>query len=178
MNEARTAWRDNPVWHQLLGLCPLLATTTNVSDALAIGTATFAILVLSNVAISALRNFIPDAAPLPAYMLVIGFCTTVVVMLMQAYAFDSFQRIALFLQIVVSNCIILTHADRVARHESAGRVLLASAVTGFGFVAVLMVVGAVRQGAAYGLPLAALPPGAFLTVALLLAAKNAVAARA
>ncbi len=177
MNEAGTAWRDNPVWHQLLGLCPLLAVTTNVSDAFAIATATFAILVLSNGAISALRNFIPDAAPLPAYMLVIGLCTTVVVMLTQAYAFDSFQRIALFLQIVVSNCVILTHADRVARHESIGRVLLASAVTGSGFVAVVLVVGAVREGAAYGLPLAALPPGAFLTVALLLAAKNAVAAR-
>ena len=177
MNEARTAWRNNLVWHQLLGLCPLLAVTTNVSDALAMGAATFAILVASNFAISALRNFIPAAAPLPAYMLVIGACTTVVVMLMQAYAFDVFQRIALFLQIVVANCIILAHADRVARHQPIGQTLFASAVTGFGFVAVLLLVGAVRQGAAYGLPLAALPPGAFLTVALLLAAKNAVAAR-
>jgi len=134
-------------------------------------------LVASNVAISALRDFIPAAAPLPAYMLVIGACTTVVVMLMQAYAFDVFQRIALFLQIVVANCIILAHADRVARHQPIGQTLLATAVTGFGFVAVLLLVGAVRQGAAYGLPLAALPPGAFLTVALLLGAKNAVAAR-
>jgi electron transport complex protein RnfE len=178
MSETKAAWRNNPVWHQLLGLCPLLAVTTNVADALAIGVATFAVLVTSNVAISALRSFIPAAAPLPAFMLVIGMCTTTVMMLMQAYAFDASQRVALFLQIVVSNCIILAHAERVARHAPPVRALVDSVVTGVGFVAVLLLVGATRQGVAYGLPLAALPPGAFLTAALLLAAKNAFASRA
>ena len=111
-------------------------------------------------------------------MLVIGLCTTVVVMLMQAYAFDVFQRIALFLQIVVANCIILAHADRVARHQTIGRALIASASPDSGSCWCCCWSVPYAQGAAYGLPLAALPPGAFLTVALLLAAKNAVAARA
>jgi Na+-translocating ferredoxin:NAD+ oxidoreductase subunit E len=178
MSDTKAARRHNPVWHQLLGLCPLLAVTTNVSDAIAIGVATFAVLVVSNVAISALRNFIPDAAPLPTYMLVIGLCTTIVVMLMQAYAFDVFQRVALFLQIVVVNCVILAQADRVARHQTIVRTFIDSVATGVGFVMVLVLVGATRQGVAFGLPLAALPPGAFLIAALLLAAKNAWASRA
>jgi len=178
MSDTTSAWRDNAVWHQLLGLCPLLAVTTNVSDAVAIGGATFVVLVVSNVAISALRNFIPAAAPLPTYMLVIGLCTTIVVMLMQAYAFDVFQRVALFLQIVVVNCVILAHADRVARHQTIVKTLIDSVVTGAGFVTALLLVGATRQGVSYGLPLASLPPGAFLIAALLLAAKNAWASRA
>ena len=144
MNEARTAWRDNPVWHQLLGLCPLLAVTTNVSDALAIGR-------------QRLPFWLHPTSPSPGcatsyqiqrrcrHTCLSSACARRFVMLMQAYAFDSFQRIALFLQIVVSNCIILAHAERVARHESIGRVLLASAITGFGFVAVLMLVGAVAR---------------------------------
>jgi electron transport complex protein RnfE len=177
MSNTRSAWRDNPVWHQLLGLCPLLAVTSNLSDALAIGVATFAVLVVSNVAISALRNFIPGAAPLPMYMLVIGLCTTIVVMLMQAYAFDVFQRVALFLQIIVVNCVILAHADRVARHQTIASTLVDSVVTGAGFVTALLLVGGTRQAVSYGLPLASLPPGAFLTAALLLAAKNAWAPR-
>ena len=111
-------------------------------------------------------------------MLVIGLCTTIVVMLMQAYAFDVFQRVALFLQIVVVNCVILAQADRVARHQTIVRTLIDSVATGVGFVMVLVLVGATRQGVAYGLPLAALPPGAFLIAALLLAAKNAWASRA
>jgi electron transport complex protein RnfE len=178
MSEARASWRDNPLWHQLLGLCPLLAVTTNVADALALGVASFAVLVLSNVVISALRHLIPSAAPLPAYMLVIGFCTTAVVLLMQSYAFDAYERLALYFQIIVTNCIILAHADGVARHHAIGRVLVDSVVTGLGFAAALLLVGATREAVAYGLPLAALPPGAFLTAGLMLAAKNLLTRRA
>ncbi len=170
-------WRDNPAWRQLLGLCPLLAVTTSITNALALAVVSFAVLVMSNIAISALRNFIPNAARLPAFMLVIGLCTTVVLMLMQAYAFDIYERIALFVQIIVTNCIILAHAERVARHHAIGRVLIDSVVTGLGFGAALLAVGATREVIAYGLPLAVLPPGAFLIAGLLLAVKNLLESR-
>lgn len=177
MSEPATdvSWRNNPVWHQLLGLCPLLAVTTNISNALALAVVSFAVLVTSNVTVSALRNHIPGAARLPAFMLVIGLCTTVVVMLMQAYAFDVYERIALFVQLIVTNCIILAHVERVARRHTVGRVLIDSIVTGLGFAAALLAVGATREAVAYGLPLALLPPGAFLIAGLLLAAKNQAA---
>lgn len=169
--------RDNPVWRQLLGLCPLLMVTTSISNALPLAVVSGAVLVTSNVAISAVRNFMPSAVLLPAFMLVIGLCTTVVAMLMQAFAFDLYERIALFVQLIVINCIILAQAERVARHHTVGRVLIDSVITSFGFAAALLVVGATREVIAYGLPLALLPSGAFLIAGLLLAAKNVLAAR-
>ena len=171
-------WRDNPVWQQLLGMCPLLAVTTSLKNALALAVVSFAVLVTSNVALSALRNFMPSAVRLPAFMLVIGLFTTAVVMLMQAFAFDLYERIALFLQIIVTNCIILVRADRGARQHRIVRVTIDSIVTGLGFTAALVVVGAAREVIAYGLPLALLPPGAFLIAGLLLGAKNMLTTRA
>ena len=116
MNEMR-AWCDNAVGHQLLCLLPLLVVTNSVADAVAIGTATFTVLVLSNLAVSALRGFIPAAASLPAHMLLIGLCTTSVMMLMQVYAFDAHQRVALLVQIVLCNCVVLAQAEPAARRS-------------------------------------------------------------
>jgi Na+-translocating ferredoxin:NAD+ oxidoreductase subunit E len=172
MNETH-ALRDNAVGHQLLCLLPLLVVTNSVADAVAIGMATFTVLVLSNLTISALRGFVPAAAPLPAHMLLIGLCTTSVMMLMQVYAFDAHQRVALLFQIVLCNCIVLAQAERVARKIKIGASLIHSVVTGAGFFAVLLLVGVIREGAPVDLPPALLPVCVFFAAALLLAAKNA-----
>jgi electron transport complex protein RnfE len=179
-NESMTNpnWRDNRVWHQRLGLFPLLAVTTGLGNSVALALVGVLVLVTSNVAISALRSFRPSVARLPAFMLVVGFCTTGVLLLTQAYAFDIYERIALFVQIIITNCIILGHAERVAQNHATGRALIDSVITGLGFVAALLVVGATREVIAFGLPVALLPPGAFLVAGLVLAAKNLRVSRA
>ncbi len=177
MNETH-AWRDNPVWHQLLCLLPLLVVTNSVADAVAIGVAAFTVLVMSNVTISALRGFIPAAASFPAYMLLIGLCTTSIMMLMQVYAFDAHQRVALFVQIVLCNCIVLAQAEHAARQNTIGAVLIQSIVTGAGFFAVLLLVCVVRESVAIGVPASILPACVFFVAGLMLAAKNALVPRA
>ncbi|NJN52620.1 MAG: electron transport complex subunit RsxE [Gammaproteobacteria bacterium] len=190
----RAAWRENPATVQLLGLCPLLAVSHSTVNAIGLAAATVMVLVGSNGAISLLRSTIPPAARLPAYMLVISGFTTIVVMLLEAFAFDLYERIALFLQIIVTNCVILARAERVASRVGIGAACSDGLFTGLGFAAVLITLGAVREvlgrgtlfagmDALFGpaatdwqialLPqgalVAALPPGAFIVFGLLLA---------
>jgi electron transport complex protein RnfE len=106
-------------------------------------------------------------------MLVIGLCATTVTLLMQAFAFELYERIALYAQLTVANCVILAHAERVARRQAIHRALIDSVTTGLGFALALLVLGATRELVGLGLPLAALPPGAFLIAGLLIALKNA-----
>jgi electron transport complex protein RnfE len=176
MNETH-AWRDNAVWRQLLCLLPLLVVTNNVADAVAIGGAAFTVLVISNVIISALRGFIPAAAQLPAYALLIGLCTTSIMMFMEVYAFEAHQRVALFTQVVLCNCIVLAQAERTARQNTIRAALIHSIVAGVGFLAVLLLVGLIRKSAPGDWPPALLPVCVFFVAALLLAAKNALVQR-
>lgn len=177
MNETH-ARPDNAAWHQLLCLLPLLVVTSNIADAVATGVAAFTVLVTSNLAISALRGFVPAEATLPAYMLLIGLCTTTVMMVMQVfYAFDAHQCLALFVQIVVCNCIVLAQAERAARTFTIGTSLMHSVFAGVGLFAVLLLVGAVREGASVGVPSSFLPVCVFFVAALLFAAKNALVPR-
>ena len=96
----------NPAWVQLLGLCPLLAVSSSVVNALGLGAASALVLIASNTIISMLRNVLPDFARLPAFMLLIAGLTTLAVMLMEAFAYELYLGIALFVQIIVTNCII------------------------------------------------------------------------
>lgn len=191
----------NPAWVQLLGLCPLLAVSTSTVNALALALASAGVLVGSSVAISSLRRVIADFARLPAFVLVIATFTTCAVLVLEAYAFDLYLRIALFVQIIVTNCMILGRAESFASRNPVLPALLDALGTAGGFAIALVALGMVREvigqgtlfagmslllgpaaeswaiavpGEAPALLLAALPPGAFITAGLLLAAGRAI----
>ncbi len=213
-SDARTAipsaapptWRDallarNPAWVQLLGLCPALAVSSSLVHALTLALATAAVLLGSNIVIAAVRALIPPFARLPAFVLIIATWTTCAVMLLEAFAFEAYLGVALFVQIIVTNCIILARAETVASRTGIGVAALDALRTSAGFALALMGLGAVRElvgkgtlgagldrllgpaaadwtlhltGDAGGLLLVSLPPGAFLTAGLLLALGQAL----
>lgn len=162
----------NPAWIQLLGLCPLLAVSNTIANALGLAVASAIVLIGSATLVSLTRRFIPTHVRLPCFVLVIATFTTVVNLAMEAYAFDLYQRIALFVQIIVTNCMILARIEQVAAKESLGRTLLDACGAAVGFAAAILALGAAREILAIGFPLAALPPGAFLVAGLLLALTN------
>ncbi|MCC5872309.1 MAG: electron transport complex subunit E [Gammaproteobacteria bacterium] len=192
-------WTNNPALVQMLGLCPLLAVSSSVVNATGLALATLIVLVGSNTSVSLLRGFLPPAARLPAFVLIIASYTTCVTLLMQAFAFELYLTVALFVQIIVTNCTILGRAESFASRQP----VLASAWDGLmmalGFAAVLIGLGAFREllgtgmlladmdqlfGPAAadwtltlipeyrGFLLAVLPPGAFIGLGLLIAAKQ------
>lgn len=166
---AAAAIRRNPAWAQLLGLCPLLAVSNTVANAAGLAAASAVVLVGAAGLVAAIRGFIPKDVRLPCFMLVIATFTTLVNLAMEAYAFALHQRIALFVQIIVTNCMILGHVERVASKERVGRALLDAIGTAAGFAAAILALGAIRQFVALGFPLAAMPAGAFVIAGLLLA---------
>ena len=191
---------NNPAWAQLLGLCPLLAVSSTLTNALGLACASAFVVIGSNTLISILRSAIPQFARLPCFVLIIATFTTLTTMFLEAYAFDLYAKIALFVQIIVTNCMILGRAEAYASRQPVGAALLDAIGTAFGFAIALIVLGSVRELLAFGtllrdahllfgeqatswamqlgettlLPLAALPPGAFLTAGLLLATAQAV----
>ncbi len=195
---ARAAVANNPVWSQLLGLCPLLAVSNSVVNATALALASTFVLLGANVCISAIRHWIPRFARLPCFVLVIATFTTCAVMLMQAFTFELYLRVALFVQIIVTNCMILGRVEAFASRQSVGRAAADAAGTAAGFALALLVVGATRElvgkGTLFagmdllipgtadwqltlgdgGLLLAVLPPGAFILAGLLLGLGNAL----
>ena len=172
-NEAAVAC--NPAWVQLLGLCPLLAVSNTIANALGLAVASTVVLTGSAVLVSAVRKLIPEDVRLPCFVLVIATFTTLVNLAMEAYAFDLYQRIALFVQIIVTNCMILARIEQVASKEALGRTLVDALGTSAGFAAAILILGAARELLSVGFPLAALPPGAFLVAGLLLAVVNLIA---
>ena len=162
----------NPAWVQLLGLCPLLAVSNTIANAAGLAVASAVVLIGSATLVSLVRRFIPADVRLPCFVLVIATFTTLVNLAMEAYAFGLYQRIALFVQIIVTNCMILARIEQVASKEPIGRTLLDACGAAAGFAAAILVLGAAREVLAIGFPLAALPPGAFLVAGLLLALAN------
>ena len=183
--------------------CPLLAVSNSVVNALALGMASAFVLLGSNITIAAIRRWIPEFARLPSFVLVIATFTTCAMLLMQAYAFELYLRIALFVQIIVTNCMILGRIEAFASRQPVGRAFYDAAGTACGFALALLAMGAVRelvgQGSVMagmeqlipgsqswrlnlsedgrGLLLASLPPGAFIIAGLLLGAGNALVRR-
>lgn len=166
---AAAALRRNPVWAQLLGLCPLLAVSNTVANAAGLAIASAVVLTGSATVVALVRKLIPKDVRLPCFVLIIATFTTVVGLAMEAYAFALHQRIALFVQIIVTNCMILGQIERVASQERVGRTLLDALGTSAGFAAAILVLGATRELLAVGFPLAAMPAGAFLVAGMLLA---------
>lgn len=167
------AWRQNPAWSRLLGLCPLLAVTTTVENALGLAVASAVVVVGSAGTVSLIRAFIPADVRLPVFVLVIATFTSAVTMLMQAYAFDLYERVALFVQIIVTNCMILGRLEQFASRQPIGRALVDAFGTACGFAVALIALGAAREFAALAVPLAAFAPGAFIIAGLLLAGARA-----
>lgn len=162
----------NPAWVQLLGLCPLLAVSNTIANAAGLAVASAVVLIGSAALVSLARRFIPADVRLPCFVLVIATFTTLVNLAMEAYAFGLYQRIALFVQIIVTNCMILARIEQVASKEPLGRAMLDACGAAAGFAAAILALGAAREVLAIGFPLAALPPGAFLVAGLLLALAN------
>jgi electron transport complex protein RnfE len=194
----------NPAWVQMLGLCPLLAVSNSVVSSLGLAAASAFVLVASGLLVSILRRQLPDFARLPAIMLIIAGSTTLTVMLLEAYTFDLYSRIALFVQIIVTNCVILGRAEAFASKQPVHLAVLDAAGTAAGFTIALITLGAVREIIGSGtlfarmdtlfgptaagwtitvlpadlnLLIAVLPPGAFIIAGLLLALARVLSAR-
>jgi electron transport complex protein RnfE len=192
-------WKNNPAIVQLLGLCPLLAVTASVVNALGLGLATIVVLLCSNTAVSMIRNIVSDAVRLPAFVMIIAAAVTCIELLMQAFAYELYQILGIFLPLITTNCVILGRADAFARKNSVGPAMLDGLMMGLGFTAVLLLLGLMREfvgtGAIFAdmdllfgpiaenwqltlvddyhnFLLAILPPGAFIFCGLIIALKN------
>ena len=194
-------WKNNPALVQLLGLCPLLAVTGTVVNAIGLGLATILVLVGSNVAVSLIRNHVSDAVRLPAFVMIIASFVTVTELVMQALAYELYQILGIFIPLIVTNCAILGRADAFACKNK----VIPSAVDGFtmglGFTVVLVLLGVIREVIGQGtlftnmnlifgemavnwqivvfndypdFLFAILPPGAFVAMGLIIALKNLV----
>ncbi len=194
-------WFNNPALVQLLGLCPLLAVTGSVVNALGLGLATMMVLVGSNISVSLIRNHVSDAVRLPAFVMIIASFVTVTELVMQAFTYELYEVLGIFIPLIVTNCAILGRADAFACKNP----ILPSAIDGFmmalGFTLVLIVLGAMREVLGQGVifsdmqllfgPQAAdwkvelvkdypdflfaiLPPGAFVAMGLIIALKNII----
>ena len=196
-------WKNNPALVQLLGLCPLLAVSNSVVNALGLGLATILVLAGSNLCVSLLRRRVSEAVRLPVFVLIIASFVTCAELLMQAFAFELYQALGIFIPLIVTNCAILGRAEAFAARNAPLPALFDGLMMGLGFALVLAVLGGLRELAGTGrlfadmgllLPfagdwtvtvvedyrgflLAILPPGAFLFLGLLLALKNIVDAR-
>lgn len=194
-------WKNNPALVQLLGLCPLLAASGNVVNALGLGLATTAVLVLSNLCVSLLRNVVSDAVRLPVFVMIIASAVTCIELLMQAFAYELFHILGIFLPLIVTNCAVLGRAESFAARHSPAPSVFDGFSMGLGFAGVLVVMGSLRELLGTGgvfadmdllfgpmasnwhimvfpgyqpFLLATLPPSAFILAGLLIAGKNLI----
>ena len=197
-------WANNPALVQLLGLCPLLAVTGSVVNALGLGLATILVLVGSNIAVSLIRKAVSDAVRLPAFVMIIATFTTCTELLMKAFTFELYQILGIFIPLIVTNCAILGRADAFASKHRVGPAAWDGLMMGLGFGGVLLAVGAMREILGHGtlfadmhllfgalaenwtlhlfrdypgFLVAVLPPGAFLATGFLIALKNVIDAQ-
>jgi len=138
-------WKNNPALVQLLGLCPLLAVTGSVVNALGLGLATMLVLVGSNVAVSIIRSAVTDAVRLPAFVMIIASFTTATELLMQAFTYELYQILGIFIPLIVTNCAILGRADAYASKNKVLPSAFDGLVMGAGFLVVLLLIGALRE---------------------------------
>jgi electron transport complex protein RnfE len=162
-------WDRNPGLIQLLGLCPLLAVSNTLENAIGLGLATLFVLVLSNASISLIRTLVDDAIRLPIFVLVIAALTTCAELLVQALDYQLYQSLGIFLPLIVTNCLILGRAEALAKRETIVMSTIDGLAQGLGFFLVLVSLGALREWMSGTLILAALPSGAFIALGLLVA---------
>ena len=194
-------WKNNPALVQLLGLCPLLAVTGSVVNALGLGLATLLVLTGSNLVVSLIRNQVSDAIKIPAFVIIIATFTTCTELLMKAFTYELYLILGIFIPLIVTNCAILGRAEAFASKNGPVSSLIDGFMMGGGFALVLFTVGAVREiigsgtlfdnmhllfgpiaenwginlfGDGYSFLVVILPPGAFLVTGLLIALKNVI----
>lgn len=172
--------KDNPTFSLMLGMCPTLATTTSAVNGMSMGLATAFVLILSNMAISAIARFVPDKVRIPSYIVVIATFVTLLQFLMQAYVPDVYETLGLFIPLIVVNCIVLGRAEAFANKNSVWDSALDGLGIGLGFTLSLTAIGIVREllgtGSIFGWKFVpgdgvlvfVLAPGAFLVLAYLL----------
>jgi electron transport complex protein RnfE len=178
---------ENPIFVLILGMCPTLATTSSAINGFSMGLATSFVLIGSNVAISLLKNLIPDKVRIPAYVVVIATFVTVVEMLMQAYLPALFESLGIFIPLIVVNCIVLGRAEAFASKNSVIDSSLDGIGIGLGFTFALTLLGIVREllgtgkifsmsvlPEKYGMLVFVLAPGAFIALAYLIAIMNKI----
>ncbi|WP_299177790.1 electron transport complex subunit E [uncultured Neptuniibacter sp.] len=197
-------WGNNPALVQLLGLCPLLAVTGSVVNAIGLGLASTIVLIGSNLTVSAFRKFVPDSVRLPIFVMIIASFVTAIELLMKAFTYELYLILGIFIPLIVTNCAIMGRADAFACKNPIKESLLDGLMMGLGFTAVLVVLGAMREALGLGtlfsdmqllfgpvaeswkitlvddypgFLFAVLPPGAFVGMGLLIALKNVIDAR-
>lgn len=171
-------WHNNPGLIQFLGICPLLAVSNSLENGVGLGIATLLVLLLSNLTVALLRNLIRPEVRLPLLVLIIATLVTVVELAFEAWFFDLWLSLGIFLPLIVTNCVILARAESFASRQPLTAAAVDGLAHGLGFAAVLIVLGGLREWlAGTGFLLALLPPGAFLGLALIIALRNAVQSR-
>jgi Na+-translocating ferredoxin:NAD+ oxidoreductase subunit E len=192
-------WKQNPGIVQILGLCPLLAISSNVVNALSLGLATTLVMALSSGSVALVRNFIPHEIRIPAFVLIIAALVTMVELAMHAWVHALYIVLGVFLPLITTNCIVLARVEAFASKRSTTHSILDATMMGLGLTAVLVVLGGVREAIGKGtlfsgidlalgpiakdwvIPLAhdyngfllaILPPGAFIGLGLLIALRN------
>jgi electron transport complex protein RnfE len=192
-------WTNNQALVALLGLCPLLAVTNNIVNAIGLGLATTFVLVASNITISIFRHQIRKEVRIPIFILLIASFVTIVELLMQSYFYDLYLILGIFVPLIVTNCAILGRAEAYASKNTWGKSALDGLMMGIGFSIILVILGAMREligsGTLFdqsalilgsigdtlsitvfenyqGTLLAILPPGAFIGLGLIVAVKN------
>jgi electron transport complex protein RnfE len=172
-------WRENPVFVQVLGMCPTLAVSNSARNALAMGLATLFVLALSNVAISAIRRLVPKEVRMATYILVIATFVTIVDYAIQALSLELHKALGAFIALIVVNCVILGRAEAFASKHGVAASLADGLGMGSGFTLALLSLGSVREllgsGTLFGLPVLPegfepfvvmlLPSGGFFTLA-------------
>ena len=181
--------KENPTFVLVLGMCPTLATTTSAMNGMGMGVATMAVLIMSNIVISLIKNLIPDKVRIPAFIVVIASFVTVIQLLMQAYVPGLYKSLGIFIPLIVVNCIILGRAEAFASKNGAFASALDGLGIGLGFTCSLTVIGAVREllgsGAIFGHSLISgdgmlvfvLAPGGFLVLGYLMVLFNKLTAK-
>lgn len=176
--------KENPVLRLLLGFCPTLAVTTTAVNGLGMGAATTFVLLGSNIVISLLARYIPDKVRIPCYIVVIATFVTIVDLLIQAFSQELNKNLGIFIPLIVVNCIILGRAEAFANRNRLIPAILDGLGMGLGFTLALMVLASIREllgnGTIFSIPILTgtlppiivfiLPPGAFLTLGVMIAA--------
>jgi len=194
-------WNNNPAIVQLLGLCPLLAVSATVTNALGLGLATTAVLVCSNLIVSLVRQWVPSEVRIPVFVMIIAALVTCVQLLMNAFTYGLYQSLGIFIPLIVTNCIIIGRAESFASKNDPVPAVLDGLWMGLGMTSALVVLGAMREILGNGtlfdgadrllgewaaslrieifsfdsnFLLAMLPPGAFIGVGFIIALKNVI----
>lgn len=185
-NLTKGFFRESPTFALFLGMCPVLGVTTSASNGLGMGLATTFVLVMSNVFVSLIKSVIPDKVRIPAYIVLIASFVTIVELVMQAYVPDLFDRLGVFIPLIVVNCIVLGRAEAFASKNNVLSAGIDGLSMGLGFTLALIIIGCVREllgsGSLFGqeiysgngILLFILPPGAFLALAYVIVIINRI----